>query len=60
MPALDLALGLGMIRRAAHMLHALIFEPPNVLQNLFCRRFVRPGFLLHAPCGYDEPEILPS
>ena len=26
-PALDLALGLGMIRRAAHMLHALAFEP---------------------------------
>ena len=27
MPALDLSLGLGMIRGAAHMLHALAFEP---------------------------------
>ena len=26
-PALDLSLGLGMIRRAAHMLHALVLEP---------------------------------
>ena len=26
-PAFDLSLGLGMIRRAAHMLHALAFEP---------------------------------
>ena len=26
-PALDLSLGLGMIRSAAHMLHALAFEP---------------------------------
>lgn len=29
MPALDLALGLGMIRRAAHMLHVFMFEPPG-------------------------------
>ena len=26
-PALDLSLGLGMIRSAAHMLHVLAFEP---------------------------------
>ena len=29
MPALDLPLRLGMIRSAAHMLHALVFEPPS-------------------------------
>lgn len=28
-PALDLSLGLGMIRSAAHMLHALLLEPPG-------------------------------
>src|SRR6185312_10305854 len=27
MPALDLSLGLGMIRGAAYMLHAFVFEP---------------------------------
>ena len=28
-PALDLALGLGIIRSAAHMVHAFMFEPPG-------------------------------
>src|SRR5665213_1472533 len=28
-PALDLSLSLGMIRRSPHMLHALVLEPPG-------------------------------
>ena len=29
MPSLDLSLGLGMVRSAAHMLHALLVKPPG-------------------------------
>ena len=46
-PALDLSLGLGMIRGAAHMLHALVFEPrgqivsPRMIEPLSLRSLGR-------------------
>jgi hypothetical protein len=35
----------------------LVCRPANIWEHR--ARFSRPGFLFH-PCGYDEPEILPS
>ena len=52
MPALDLALGLGMIRRAAHMLHALMLEPPG--QVVRAREVVQHGREVDQP----QPVIL--
>jgi hypothetical protein len=34
MPALDLSLGLGMIRSTAHMLHTVLFEPPGLTRTI--------------------------
>ena len=49
MPALDLALGLGMIRSAAHMLHAFMFEPPGQIVRDVTRSVVaqKPRSLLY-------------
>jgi hypothetical protein len=33
----------------------------DVFDDLVCRRFASTDFcFIFAPCGYDEPEILPS
>ena len=56
-PALDLALGLRMIRRSAHVLHALVFEPVgqiacNIRRAIVAEqpRPVRNGDVIKARC----------